>query len=235
MGETTTTRGMPRERDARHAALASELRQRILSALADASSPLDATSIAGLFGIHVTTARFHLDQLEAAHLARRQVQHGSGRGRPRVAYTAVAEKPAAEAMRELNAVLVDALAHDADGGRHRAYEAGTRWAQAYRDVLQPTSSDDEAEAPASEPLVQVFDRLGFEPEPRLIDGERTIALNGCPFRDAAMQHPEIVCSAHRGLLDGSLDELGQPTSGTTLEPFVEPDLCMVHLRGTLAG
>jgi len=233
-----TTKSVAADRGTRHAALASALRRRILDALAAASGPLDAAGIAERFGIHVTTARFHLDQLEAAHLTRRQVQRGAGRGRPRVAYTAITEKPNDEALRELNAVLVDALTHDADGGRSRAYEAGTRWAQAYRDTLvddpaapSGTAAGSASREPASAPLVRVFEQLGFEPEEQVRDGQARIALNGCPFRDIAAQHPEIVCSAHRGLLDGSLDELGRSASGATLEPFVEPDLCMVRLQG----
>jgi hypothetical protein len=36
-------------------------------------------------------------------------------------------------------------------------------------------------------------------------------------------------------LKGALAEMGAPLEATRLEPFVEPTLCVAHLRGGLAA
>ncbi|WP_166996584.1 helix-turn-helix transcriptional regulator [Paramicrobacterium fandaimingii] len=208
----------------RHSALASPIRREILRVLQETSQPLDAAVIAERFDIHITTARFHLDQLERASLVRREVHHGGQRGRPRIAFLAVPEARDEDAQRQLNDVLADALASDGDAASPRAYDAGDRWARLYdRDV-------DDAAGGIEEPLMRVFDAIGFAPEMQGGDSDATIALHACPFRDVAAAHPEVVCAAHRGLLDGIVRRLGRETNETTLLPFVESELCLVRLH-----
>src|SRR5690606_23798249 len=67
-----------------HAALASTSRRQILDALVASTQPLDAAVVAGGLGLHVTTARFHLDQLTDAGLVRRRPSTERRRGRPRM-------------------------------------------------------------------------------------------------------------------------------------------------------
>lgn len=256
----------------RQGALASRTRRRVLAALNESPHPLDAAAVAERFGIHVTTARFHLEQLEDAGLVERTVQREGQRGRPRVLFSAVPDAHTEDAhtedaLRQLTGVLVDALAHDADGGRARARYAGERWSHAFSD-------DASADVDDTSPLLRIFERLGFDPvvrdgatsaerlgdaasgkrlgdagdEPDILTkpafaatyetsapNDRVIELRGCPFRDAAVEHPEVVCSAHRGLLDGTVERLGHDTGEATLLPFVEPELCLVRLRGSLAA
>ncbi|WP_308467411.1 helix-turn-helix transcriptional regulator [Rathayibacter soli] len=217
-----------------HAALASRIRRDVLSALTEAQGPLDAAAIAARFDVHVTTARFHLEQLEHAGLVTRSTQHAGGRGRPRVVFEAVPVQRNDDALRQLSEVLVDALAHDADGGRSRAREAGERWASAYADETADKDVD------AAEPIIRIFNQLGFEPElstesvPGDDGAQRVIALHGCPFRELATEYPDVVCSAHRGLLEGAITRLGHDRDDATLRPFVEPQLCQVRLLGALA-
>ncbi|HEX6364904.1 MAG TPA: helix-turn-helix domain-containing protein, partial [Agromyces sp.] len=56
---------------ATHAALASAARRRVLDALTRSAVALDAQTVADQVGLHGTTARFHLDHLERAGLARK--------------------------------------------------------------------------------------------------------------------------------------------------------------------
>jgi predicted ArsR family transcriptional regulator len=224
---------MPAQLDTeqRQGALASRTRRRVLGVLGESPNPLDAAAIAERFGIHVTTARFHLEQLEDAGLVERVVHRGGQRGRPRVLFRAVPDAHTEDALRQLNSVLVDALTHDADGGRSRARDAGERWSHAFADQADDGTDD-------ADPLLRIFERLGFEPEERderPEPAQRVIELRGCPFRDTAAEHPEVVCSAHRGLLDGTIQRLGHDAGEATLLPFVEPELCLVHLRGSLAA
>ncbi|HET8779090.1 MAG TPA: transcriptional regulator, partial [Agromyces sp.] len=76
-----------------------------------------------------------------------------------------------------------------------------------------------------ETLVQVLDDLGFEPVP--VD-ESTIELRACPFRTSAREHPQVVCSVHRGLVEEILEQRG-PDRHPKLLPFVEPELCLITM------
>lgn len=209
----------------RHAALASQSRRAVLDLLADSHEPLDAAVIAVGVGLHVTTARFHLEQLERAGLVRRERSHDGQRGRPRVLFGITPAARSDEGHRQLAEVLADALSSDPDGGRTRAIAAGERWADASSDDLVVDPDGD-----ATEPLVKVLDRLGFDPELSGEGGERTIKLMACPFRDTAAAHPEVVCSVHRGLIQRTLSTFGNEGDTAGLLPFVEPELCVIPLH-----
>lgn len=187
-------------------------RRAVLDALLD--GPADAQAIADRLALHVTTARFHLDRLVAAGLARRHTASDGRRGRPRVRYTATGSARVGDARDQLIRTLAAALAREPDGGA-RSVAAGRRWA----DALEPAPRT--AAVPG---LVAALDRLGFDPE--LEPGAPTrVLLRACPFRDAAREHPDVVCSVHRGLVDRLLQ--GRDGGAARLLPFVEPDLCVV--------
>lgn len=204
-----------------HAALASHTRRRVLDALAGSSDPLDAQAIASVLELHVSTVRFHLDQLEEARLVRRESGGDRRRGRPRVLYTAVLEAERDEGSREqLIEVLAGALAHsDVDQGRSSAISAGRAWARGL--VAERSDSVDRRSG-----LLEVLDRLGFDPAP---DGD-VVQLRGCPFRDAARRHPQVVCSVHLGLVQQLLDGDGDAPPDVRLLPFVQPNLCVITLQ-----
>ncbi len=197
-----------------HAALASAMRRQVLDALNSTNEPQDASAVAELLKVHVTTARFHLDQLEAAGLVKRQSGAEKRRGRPRVLYRPSGPARDEGARAQLIEVLATALADRGNRAETLSVEAGRRWA----DLLDTAAADPEAE------LLRVLDELGFEPEP----SGNEIRLHACPFRDAAREHPNVVCSVHRGLIDELLDRSGA-ASRAQLIPFVEPELCLVSL------
>lgn len=200
-----------------HSVLASRTRRRVLDAVAGSAQPIDALTIGAELGLHVTTVRFHLDQLEAARLVRRHAGAEPRRGRPRIRYVATtsAEDDSREQLIE---VLASALAERPDG-RAKSVEAGRRWA----DALTPAAGRDHGDE--VDALVDVLGALGFEPE--LAEGE-VIRLRACPFRDAARDHPQVVCSVHRGLIERLMQRGGSHRRAELL-PFVEPDLCLVAL------
>lgn len=224
--------------EAQHAALASRTRREVLELLAASAEPLGAAEIAERVDLHVTTARFHLDQLEAAHLIRRDVEREGRRGRPRVVYLATPAAHRTSVYRQLIDVLAGALSADPDGGRSRSEHAGEEWA----DALEPERAAPTADEKAR-PLVHMLDSLGFEPERANADGDGdggTVAesdlinLLACPFREAALDNPSVVCSVHRGLIQGTVTRMGHSATDATLHPFVQPELCTVSLHGSLA-
>lgn len=215
---------------AQHSALASRTRRDVLEFIAASPMPLGASEIAEHIDLHITTVRFHLDQLEGAHLIRRDVEREGRRGRPRVVYRAMPAVHQSTVHRQLIEVLAGALATDADGGRARSVKAGEQWAQALVPENGPTQNDR-----SIDPLVTLLDELGFEPELESDDDSHVIQLLACPFREAALDHPSVVCSVHRGLIKGTLEKTGHDTGEAELHPFVQPELCTVTLRGTLGS
>jgi predicted ArsR family transcriptional regulator len=193
-----------------HAAMASPPRRSVLNALLASPDPLDAAIVAERVGLHVTTARFHLDQLVEAGLARRRPSVEQRRGRPRMLYAPAGAPRDRDAREQLIRVLAGALSRDPDA---EAIRAGRRWAA----VFDAPDADDPVPG-----LVDVLERLGFDPER---DGA-AVRLPSCPFRGAAREHPEIVCAVHRGLVEQLLDGTA---AGARLLPFVEPELCLIAI------
>ncbi|MFC6357175.1 helix-turn-helix transcriptional regulator [Luethyella okanaganae] len=199
-----------------HVALASRTRRLVLDAVARATAPADAHALASGLGLHVTTVRFHLEHLEAAHLVSRQTDVEKRRGRPRIRYLA-SSRLGEDSREQLIEVLAGALAQR-DIGRAQSVEAGHRWA----DELLATHDD---AADGVETLLRLLDGLGFDP---LID-EKVIRLRGCPFREAARDHPQVICSVHRGLVERILEARGVERRPELL-PFAEPELCLITLH-----
>lgn len=200
-----------------HSAMASPRRRQVLKALVSSSEPLDATTIAGQLGLHVTTVRFHLDQLTTAGLARRRAGSEKRRGRPRMLYVPATTVRDEDARLQLIDVLASAIARDDDSAA-AALQAGRAWAEHFG----ATDPDDPLPG-----LVEVLDRLGFGPDPDPAKDSVEIRLRTCPFRSAAREHPDVICAVHRGLIDRLLEDT---VTQARLLPFVEPHLCLILLQ-----
>jgi predicted ArsR family transcriptional regulator len=215
------------------------MRRRVLDTVLQSVGPIDAAGVAAQLGLHVTTVRFHLEQLERAALIRRSVERAGSRGRPRVLFAPAPSARGDGAQRDLTDALASALADDDDGGRSRAIRAGEAWSEQFRPGLTRAA----AERGTTASLVALFDTLGFDPQVAdgSPDGPETamdgtpaltaIELHACPFRDEARRNPSVVCSVHLGLLRGAARTLGQDPDETGLRPFVQPELCVVDLDG----
>jgi predicted ArsR family transcriptional regulator len=202
------------EDQGRHAALASPVRQRVLDVLGAAGDAPTAQQLATALDLHVSTVRFHLEQLEQAGLVVREVRHAARRGRPGVHFRALGLDAGLARDRMIEA-LADAVAADDPDGAPIA--AGHRWAEQL-----PASAGTPGEA-----VTDTFARLGFDPE---LAGD-TVRLYACPFRDAARRHPEVVCRVHLGLAQGVAGRSPQGDGVQVgLQPFVGPELCVLTVR-----
>jgi len=207
-----------------HAALAGVSRRRLLELLRS-DGPMDVAALAAAVGLHVTTARFHLDVLERAGLIRSAVERAGRPGRPRQLYSVAAPPEPGEGHRELAEALASVLDADPDAGPQWAERAGRRWAEA-----QVPTSPGLSWQKGTRQVGDLFDRLGFAPRLVHDDAEWHLELGACPFRDLARAHPHIVCTVHLGLLRGALGRLGVPTAERAgLRPFVEPELCVADV------
>lgn len=207
-----------------HKALGDVSRFRILEELR-AHGRLDSRQLGRLLGLHPNTIRSHVEQLIEAGLVRETLAPAAGRGRPRVLYEAVIDlvTPNESGYRLLAQILAGYLA-TIEQPQVVAESAGQAWGRFLTERPQPFVKVSAEEA--TEKVVRLFSELGFMPEAV----ERKILLHRCPFRQVAESNQKVVCSVHLGMLRGTLAEMGAPLEATKLEPFVEPTLCVAHLR-----
>jgi predicted ArsR family transcriptional regulator len=212
-----------------HGALAVASRQRLLDALRSSDRPLDVRELAATCGLHVTTARFHLDVLTDAGLVTSQFGQSGTRGRPRRLYTPASRTFATDGHTGyglLSTILAAHWAGNRDERAQRAEQAGWAWA-GQREPVPIVGETTLSEAAVR--VNAVFAELGFDPE--LVRDEETlqIRLHACPFRAVAVTNPEVVCSIHLGLLRRTLADVHAPPNSVALQPFVRPDLCLARI------
>lgn len=235
-----------------HKALAGVSRVAILEVLRAGTAAQDVQNIAAQVGLHTNTVRTHLDQLVEAGLVDSSVEVRTTPGRPRVLFRASAAAPAAEA--DSYKLLAGILASTIDAGapvrgasapRTAAAEAGRRWGRAAIGSDGPANVSVDAEH-GVERIVALLDEVGFAPRisERSATGSASqhgdgpgvhstvIELHRCPFRDVALEHSDVVCGVHLGLMQGALEQMGAPSASIRLEPFVRPGLCLAHVSST---
>ncbi|SDP29881.1 Predicted transcriptional regulator, ArsR family [Nakamurella panacisegetis] len=202
-------------------------RRRVLQLLRDSPAALDGYELGEATGLHVTTVRFHLEQLLTAGLIVAATQPRSTPGRPRTVYTAVPlPDTGKDGYQPLAALLAAHLGGSTQVRRRRAEKAGRQWAAR---LIPPTSGAVD-HADATRQVTAMLTAMSFQPEPiESVGKTQEIRLRGCPYRDVARQQPDVVCGIHLGLLRGAFTQLGGPPTEVTLTPFVEPELCAIHL------
>ena len=212
------------------ALLASPVRRRLVEALAladgDAVTPgLTAAELGTQVGLHVTTVRFHLDQLVAAGMVESAVPPRGSAGRPRKVYSLapgslddVDARAEANHLRLLSGLLASTLTQGVSGHTMTPAEAGRRWAV---DHVAPEQGLPPADTPGRwlgklAQMIDVLQEWGYTPELKTSDGGRVaeVTLANCPFLDLARANPAVVCGIHRGLIAGSLAQLGESGTGS---------------------
>ncbi len=211
-----------------HKALGDVSRFRIIEELRG-QGPLDSRQLGELVGLHPNTVRSHIDQLIDAGLVRTLPGPAGGRGRPRVLYEAVADAaPGQESGYQLLAQILAGYLASTDRPQAVAESAGRAWGGYLAEKPRPFAGISSGEA--TQKVVQLFTELGFMPESRMEAGELRLRLHRCPFREVAEANQQVVCAVHLGILRGALVEMGAPLEATRLDPFVEPTVCVAHLR-----
>lgn len=182
---------------------------RLLEVLQQAAGPMTLADLEAATGLHPNTLRGHLRALvEQQHVSRVTVPRG-GRGRPAWGYLARESEYAALAL-----ALAEGLDLGTDG-EPPAMAGGRAWGARLRERLAP--GDDVA---PRDRVLLALEHTGFAPQ--VDDG--AIRLTACPLLDAARAHPDVVCRAHLGLVEGVLGR-----SGARLVPRPETLGCRVVL------
>ncbi len=225
------------------ALLASPVRRSLVEALGRRAeqSPGDpamtAAELAPLVGLHVTTVRFHLDQLVAAGVLRSEFRRQETAGRPRKVYLPggpPAGTGSHDPLRLLTELLTEAMTAGVEGESLTPVEAGRRWAREHLPVHEDRS-------PAATPgawlarvgeVIDVLEDWGYQPELSTSEGGRAarVELSDCPFLELARNNQAVVCGVHRGLLAESMQRFGETDTEVLLEPFVTENRCLAHLR-----
>lgn len=204
-------------------------RAEVLSELRGAGGPVSVRQVASRTGLHVNTARFHLDGLVSDGLAERSAEPRDAPGRPRILYAARVHAPGPRSYGLLAEILVGLVSSLGDAGPS-AIEAGRAWGRHLVDRPVPSVRVNADDAIAR--LTRVLDAVGFQPEAVVGDTATEVRLHSCPFREVAERHPDVVCTIHLGLMQGALTELTAPVMADSLEPFVTPTRCVARLRAT---
>jgi predicted ArsR family transcriptional regulator len=210
--------------------LAQPSRARLFVALSELRRPAGTEELAELLELHPNGVRLHLERLcDAGLLVRERTPHGPGRPRDMWAISPDAQPggdpPSAYA--DLGRWLARTIRPRTT--TLRSVEASGR---AIGRGLAPTDDGVAAEAKMHASLVS----LGFQPRRELDPaGGLTYRLCNCPYRDAVRENQDVVCTLHRGITRGLLDEISPSTklaAFVPLDPYTAG--CCIELRGELA-
>lgn len=205
-------------------------RAEVLARLREAGRPCNVTEVAEVTGLHVNTARFHLDALVEDGLAERTSEPREVPGRPRILYRACGQVPGPRSYALLAEMLTGLVASLKEAGP-ASVEAGRAWGRHLVERSAPSERLDAKEA--VDRLNRVLDAIGFQPETRTTREGTEVRLHHCPFREVAENHTDVVCAIHMGLMQGALEELHAPVEATSLEPFATANLCVARLQKQL--
>jgi predicted ArsR family transcriptional regulator len=183
--------------------LGDNTRYAIYLELARAPAPLATAQIADTLGLHANTVRPHLDRMREVGLLAVVTDTQGAVGRPQHRYSLAADAPSLgfepPAFPVLARMLLR-LAASAQVPVADAIEAGREQGV--------TAARGRTAGTCAEALTQELAALGFDPESVVDDDGATIAFTRCPFRELAEANPDLVCSLHRGLVEGFVGARG---------------------------
>ena len=209
----------------------SNSRLRVLELLRQSPGGLGVAELAERSGLHPNTVRFHLNRFVSAGVARREVEQRPSRpGRPRLTFVATPEDlPGDRRNYQLLAGMLAGYMADTAAPAAEARQLGHAWGSYL--ATRPLPGQRVTEEQSVGELLRVLDDIGFSPQlAGDDDGDGVIRLRHCPFLEVATAHREVVCSLHLGVMQGVLAEQRAPVEADDLQPFVEPSLCLAHVR-----
>lgn len=215
-----------------HKALADDTRFRLFRYLGLSGRPVSVRELSTRLSLHPNTLRPHLRRLEEAGLVRRETRKGSATvGRPQTLYAAVDRDERQGRDYRLLAEILSGLVTGARA-QDRAAGLAREWGQylALQGGPKPGTR-----LPAGRNLAvlqEAMARAGFDPRFRRGGkGAVEVSLRDCPFRDLLDDHRDLVCTIHRGLVEGMLGALKPPLELASFEPFAERTVCRLVARG----
>lgn len=206
-------------------ALGDNTRYAIYLELARSARPLATAEVSEALGLHANTVRPHLERMRDVGLLAVEVDARGGVGRPQHRYSLAADAPSMgfePPMMPYLATMLVRMVEQLGGTGDDAFEIG-------RDQGRAEASRYAAAPSCIEGLVAEMDRLGFDPTVAAADPDgdtALIAFAHCPFHSLAEDHHEVVCSLHRGMIEGFVDAMGD-ASVTDFHSLVHVPSCQV--------
>lgn len=198
-------------------ALSLSQRQRdVLDTVASFEDGAKIQELAATLGMHINTARGHLDEL----LERKAIQTvpapSKGRGRPSLVYRSRIPDNRAVASEyvTLIRILAQRLADD-NASLELAREIGLEWGQVMHKTCNPRKT------PAI--LARRLRLMGFDP----IEHEDELRLYSCPFITGNEKPTSFLCAVHDGMLQALVLNTDLDVS---LEPDEDPTYCAVKIN-----
>jgi len=191
-------------------ALGDPTRHAIFRHVVESSSPVTVGELTARFELNHNAVRQHLAKLVGAGLVLEARAAPSGPGRPRLVYSV---DPGAESRwgvtgpYERLSLLLTEVIRSGDTPVEVGRRAGRRYAA------------DHPEDSPSAALVGVTARGGFQPTLEERGADVEVTLHSCPFANAALTDPDIVCELHHGIAIGVAEEIG----GITIDSLDRDD------------
>lgn len=205
-------------------ALGDATRRAIFIAARESPEPLTVGKVAELFGIHRNLARHHLEKLTEdgflqvstqpappSRKAGRPPKHYQATARPiEISYPALRYDLLVELLtRVLGRLSPEDLSEVAEAvgkeyGEELANEIGTPEDAGYEEAVRG--------------VMGAMSGIGFAMNPDWEAGK--LLTYHCPFGEAAISHPEVVCSLDRGIVSGLFEAIAR-CSETVLHPHLD--------------
>ena len=206
--------------------LAQPTRRRLFALLSELGGAASTDELAERLGLHPNGVRTHLQRMRDAGLViHRRVPRP--RGRPRdewaIAPTARPGGDPPQAYGALARWLTRAI--PPTPARLREVEAAGR--QIGHELAPRAASSPEQAIGDALAALGFQPRIQLEPEGRLI-----CRLGNCPYRDSVRQNRDVVCTLHRGLTRGLLEQLAPAARLARFVPH-DPDRagCEIDIDG----
>jgi predicted ArsR family transcriptional regulator len=184
--------------------LGDNTRYAIYLELARSPRPLSTSDVAESLGLHANTVRPHLERMRDVGLLESRPDTSGAVGRPQKLYSLAPDAPSLGLEPPVFPMLARMLLSMAA----TAGIDGETAADAGRDEGRRMAHRVPTVAPCVDAAVAMLDELGFDPAVLTDTAGTTVAFGHCPFADLARANPDLVCSLHRGLLEGFVDEVG---------------------------
>jgi predicted ArsR family transcriptional regulator len=211
-----------------HKALADDTRYRMYHYIGLAGRPVSVREMSRRLNLHPNTLRPHLRRLEEAGLVAREIKKTASVGRPQTMYSI--RETEGEDARDYR-LLAEMLCGIVRGSK--ALEQARGLARQWGSYLVAQGGPKPGvKLPARRNLAvlqEAMAKAGFQPRFRREAGPAIeVTLRDCPFRDLADDYRELVCTLHRGLLEGMMGGLKPPLGIKEFRPFAERGICRVN-------
>ncbi|HEV8682545.1 MAG TPA: helix-turn-helix domain-containing protein [Actinomycetota bacterium] len=210
-----------------HRALAEDTRFRLYRYLRLTGRPVSVRELSRRLSLHPNTLRPHLRRLEEAGLVSHQVRKTAAVGRPQILYEALeSSEDGAKDYRFLAEILCGMVRTPREIAT--AAELAREWG-AY--LVSQGGPKPGVRLPARRNLALLRDAMagaGFDPRFRRDGTSVEVTLRACPFRDLADDYRDLVCTLHRGLIEGMLAGLKPRITLHEFKPFAERGVCRLR-------